>query len=110
MSIKLLRSSLIEHISMADKDMSSNDILEWIDSYIETEDKKYKKQKDNRQITWGKYRGYSVKELSLTEKGSSYLEWTLSQSWVTPDKFGWFIDDCKALKITKKTTKRASLE
>lgn len=93
------------------EDNTPENLMIFIEDYAEKEQKQYKKNKENNLITWGKFRGYSVKELSLTEKSRDYLSWTLSQSWVTPDKFGWFIDECTKYKIPKKKQQqRASLD
>lgn len=113
MALKRLRQSILDEFPTVDQEGDSTStvtLMAFIDSYIDKEEAEYKKNKENNLITWGKYKGYSVKELALTDKGKSYLEWTLSQTWVSPDKFGWFIDECKALKIVKKNSRRTPLE
>ena len=82
--------------------VTADQLMEFIDTYCETERAKYQELKKNNLITWGKFKGMSVKELASTAKGKSYLEWTLRQTWVTPDRFGWFIEECQKEGIQKK--------
>jgi hypothetical protein len=113
MALRKLRESIMENFPTVNdegNDVSGTHLLEFIDSHMEAEQKQYENNRANNLITWGKYRGYSVEELSRTEKGKSYLEWTLSQSWVIPERFGWFIDQCTALNIVKKTHIRTQLD
>jgi hypothetical protein len=82
----------------------------FIDEYMENEKKEYDSNKQNGKLTFGKYRGYSIKELSLTQKGKEYLEWLMSQTFFTEDKFSDLHKELKELKIKKKKTKLAPLE
>ena len=84
-------------------------IMTFITEYADEEAKKYEQNKTNNAINFGKYKGYTPKELSLTEKGKDYLAWCLSQTWMTDDKFGSFIAECSKLGIKKKIIKRAPL-
>ena len=84
-------------------------VTTFIQDYIATEQASYTKNKENKALTWGKYAGYTIKELCLTEKGKSYVEWLLSQAFFTEDKFGDLIAECKALGIKKKVQKKAPL-
>jgi len=83
---------------------------DFIAAYIETEHKAYTNDKNNGKLTFGKYRGYSVKELSLTEKGRDYLKWLMSQDFFTEDKFSDLYRELKDCKIKKKPTKLTPLE
>jgi hypothetical protein len=83
---------------------------DFITSYIEAEQKVYTDNKSNGKITFGKYKGYSVKELALTAKGKDYLQWLMSQTFFTEDKFPDLYNQLKELKIKKKATKLAPLE
>ena len=87
-----------------------NEYKEFIQAYIETEQKAYESNKSNGKLTFGKYRGYSVKELSLTIKGKDYLQWLMSQTFFTSEKFPDLYKELDNLKIKKKTTKLAPLE
>ena len=82
----------------------------FIDEYMDNERKEYESNKSNGRITFGKYKGYSVKELALTEKGKDYLQWLMAQTFFTEDKFQDLHKELKELKIKKKKTKLASLE
>jgi hypothetical protein len=82
----------------------------FIDEYLENEKKEYENNRQNGKLTFGKYRGYSIKELALTEKGKDYLQWLLAQAFFTEDKFSDLHKELKELKIKKKKTKLASLE
>lgn len=83
---------------------------QFIQEYIETEQKAYDNNKSNGKITFGKYKGYSVKELSLTVKGKEYLQWLMAQTFFTEDKFRDLYKELNELKIKKKATKLAPLE
>lgn len=83
---------------------------EFIQAYIDTEQKLYESNKSNGKLTFGKYCGYSVKELSLTIKGKDYLQWLMAQSFFTSEKFPDLYKDLNELKIKKKSTKLAPLE
>jgi len=82
----------------------------FIDEYLENEKKEYNNNKQNGKLTFGKYRGYSIKELALTQKGKEYLEWLMSQTFFTEDKFSDLHKELKELKIKKKKSKLTPLE
>ena len=82
----------------------------FIDEYMENEKKEYESNKQNGKITFGKYRGYSVKELASSEKGKDYLQWLMAQTFFTEDKFQDLHKELKILGIKKKKTKLAPLE
>ena len=108
MSLIKFKNSLIE--AFPDIAVDNEEIYNFVEKYMEEQQKSYQKSKENREISWGKYKNYTVKQLSLTDIGKQYLSWSLQQNWMTEDKFGWFIDDCKAVGIKKKAVKRAPLE
>ena len=108
MSLIKFKNSLIE--AFPDIAVDNEEIYNFVEKYMEEQQKSYQKSKENREISWGKYKNYTVKQLSLTDIGKQYLLWSLQQNWMTEDKFGWFIDDCKAVGIKKKAVKRAPLE
>ena len=84
--------------------------MAFIEDYSKKESEQYRKNKENKALTFGKWKGFTVKELSVSDKGKAYLEWLLSQTWCSEDKFGYIHDECKLLKITKKITKKETLE
>ena len=98
--LKKLRSALIEKTS--DTDMNSAQIMDFIDEYIEDEQKKYEVLKGKKAITFGKWRGFTVKEVAATAKGKDYLSWLISQTWCTEDKFQYIYDGCKESGVVKK--------
>ena len=108
MSLIKFKNSLIE--AFPDITVDNEEIYNFVEKYMEEQQKSYQKSKENREISWGKYKNYTVKQLSLTDIGKQYLSWSLQQNWMTEYKFGWFIDDCKAVGIKKKAVKRAPLE
>ena len=73
------------------------------------EQAKYTDMKKDNKLTFGKYRGYTPKELALTEKGKEYLSWLLTQDWVL-EKRESLVVQIKELGIKKKSLKRTPLE
>ena len=91
-------------------EMGKQDVLSWIQAYIEEQQETYSKNKENKALTFGKYKGYTVKELSLTPKGRDYISWLLNQQWFVEDKFATLYEEIKAVGIKKKPMKKASLD
>lgn len=73
----------------------------WMDDYLNKEKDEYKQNKDSGKLTFGKYKGYSIVNLSKDEKGKSYLQWLIHQSFFTKDKFGYLIDAINEAGIKK---------
>lgn len=93
------------------EDNTPENLMIFIEDYAEKEQKQYQKNKENKALTFGKYKNYTVKELSLTMKGKDYLSWLLSQTWCTEDKFAYIHEECAKYKISKKKSmSRASLD
>lgn len=93
------------------EDNTAENLMIFIEDYAEKDREQYQKNKENKALTFGKYKGYTVKELSLTMKGKDYLGWLLNQTWCTEDKFGYIHDECAKYKISKKKTQqRTSLD
>ena len=109
MALRALIQKLEEKFPTETLSADASTIMTFITEYADEEAKKYEQNKANNAITWGKYKGYTPKELSLTEKGKDYLAWCLSQTWMTDDKFGSFIAECSKLGIKKKIIKRVPL-
>lgn len=80
-----------------------------IDDFSEEESKKYRENKEAGKLTWGKYKGYSVKELNMTEKGKDYLRWMIGQDWVKQNK-PHIVEQIKELGIKPKKFTRTPLE
>lgn len=53
---------------------------DFIDQYLENEKKQYQKDKEDCILSFGKYKGFSVKKLNEDPKGRDYIQWLLSQS------------------------------
>ena len=109
MALKLLRTALLDKLEEDNTINTITEVTEFIDQYIEEEDEKYRKNKKNKALTFGRWKGFTVKELSVSDKGKSYLEWLLTQQWFSEDKFADIHEECKTLGIKKKITKRACL-
>ena len=107
-AIKQLRETLVEKM-IVNPDISVSGIMDSIDEFITEQDNQYQKNKDNKALTFGKWKGFTIKELSVSDKGKSYLEWLLSQQWCDEQKFGYIHEECKALNIKKKVQKRPVL-
>lgn len=86
-----------------------NNAVEWIDKFAEEETKKYREAKRDGKLTFGKYRGYTVKELNLTDKGKDYLQWLITQQWVKDSK-PHIIEEVTSLGVRPKQFKRTPLE
>ena len=100
-SLIKFRSSLLE--AFPDIAVENEEIYNFVEKYIEDQQKEFKQNKGANKLSFGKYAGYSISELALTDKGKSYLEWLVGQSFFTPEKFPEYYDEIKRLKIKKKT-------
>jgi len=65
----------------------AKEIVDWITSYVNEKNKEYNANKDLGLITFGKFKGQSVKAVAGLEKGNEYLAWVSRQQWMTADKF-----------------------
>ena len=95
---------LLEHLGEKFEDISTitgSDVYQAIEEYKAEEDEKYQKLKQEGKITFGKYKGYSVKEMTRTMKGKDYLRWLLQQTWFT-EKFTDLVEQIEAQGIKKK--------
>lgn len=86
----------------------SQDIIQWLSQRIAKDKETFAKTKADGKLTFGKYAGYSLEELSKTEKGKSYLQWLLSQSFFSKEKYPEYHAKLEELQIKKKL--RAPLE
>jgi len=75
---------LLNHLDAKFFDLSkhtSQEVIEEIKAYKKTQDTEYKKLKSELKLTFGKYKNFKIEELVKIDKGRSYLEWLLKQSW-----------------------------
>ena len=91
MSLQKLLTHLQEIVDNKPK-TTVDDLMDNIKEYILEQNKQYKKNVQDGKISFGKYKGFSVKELSGLEKGLDYLGWLLKQQWFSEDKFGSLYD------------------
>ena len=83
---------------------TGSELYQAIEEYRKSEDAKYQKLKQEGKITFGKYRGYTVTEMTRTSKGKDYLRWLLQQGWFT-EKFTDLVEQIEAQGIKKKELK-----
>lgn len=86
MSLAKMQTHLVDYRDQ-NANCSVDDLLKVMDAYVQEERTQYKKNLQDGKITFGKYKNFSVKELSGLEKGLDYLRWLLKQQWFTEDKF-----------------------
>jgi hypothetical protein len=84
----------------------TDEMKEWVASYIEDDSKAFKALKDDGKISFGKWRGYSIAELAQTSKGLEYIQWCLAQTWFEESKFPALFADIKRLNIKKAPIKK----
>jgi hypothetical protein len=79
-------------------------ILDYIDELIIEQNLEFKSNKSSGKITFGKYKGYTIKEVLKTpdNKGLHYIQWLMIQSWFSEDKFEDLYKQIKDAKIKKK--------
>lgn len=95
---------LIDHLDVKFFDLSKHsaaDLYQGILDYKAKQDQEYKKLKTENKITFGKYKGFSIKELTSTLKGKDYCRWLLKQEWFT-EKFTDLIEEMERFGIKKK--------
>jgi len=80
MSIQKLLNHLDEKFFDISKH-TAQEVIEEIKTYKTQQDAEYKKLRAEHKLTFGKYKNFKISELVKIEKGRSYLEWLLSQSW-----------------------------
>ena len=95
-------------LTQADVD-ADNPVFAHIDAFAENEEKKYEALRKDKKLSFGRYRGYTVKELSVSEKGREYLGWLVSQTWFI-QKNQHLVDEINELGIKPKKYKRTPLE
>ena len=83
-------------------------VFRLIDEFADMEEKRYAMLRKDKKLTFGKYRGYTVKELALTEIGTTYCSWLLGQTWFV-EKNSHLVDEIKELGIKAAKFKRTPL-
>ena len=68
--------------------------------FKKTQDEQYQKLKSEGKVTFGKYKGYTVKELCRTMKGKEYCKWLLTQGWFN-EKFTDLVEEMGKQGIKK---------
>jgi uncharacterized protein (DUF3820 family) len=104
MSAQKLRTELT--LAMENDDMTTDEMLTFIDKFIANEQQQYKQNVQEGRITFGKYKGFTIPELLATEKGADYLQWLRKQTWFTNDKFGSLIEAIDAQNIPEKKNQK----
>ena len=79
-----------------------------IEEFAQIKKAEYDKLKADRKLSFGKYRGYTVKELSASEKGREYLSWLLGQTWFA-ERNSILVDEIRKLGIKRKKFNRTLL-
>lgn len=105
MSLQKLLDHLQSRFSRDELPLSKatgSEVFDAIVEYKKIQDEQYKKLKSEGKITFGKYKGYTVKEMCRTVKGKEYLSWLLTQSWFQ-EKFTDLVEVIKKEGIKKKT-------
>jgi len=95
---------LLEHLNQKFDDISmttGSELYQSIEEYKKEQDTKYQKLKQEGKISFGKYKGYSIKEMTRTMKGKDYLRWLLQQTWFT-EKFTDLVEQIEKEGIKKK--------
>ena len=85
------------------------DVLKYINDFASIEKSKYEALKKDNKLTFGKWRGYTPKELNMTEKGRDYLSWLLSQDWIVESRQD-LVKEITSIGIKKKSFKKTPLE
>jgi hypothetical protein len=102
MSLLKFQKTLYEKFNDLLNKEGNRDMKDFIDSYVEAEQKEYTNNKNNGKLTFGKYKGYSIDELAKTDKGKDYLSWLSAQSFFTEGKFDELKEKLNELGIKKK--------
>ena len=94
---------LIEHLDknfFNPAEHKGEEIYQAVLDFKKTQDEEYKKLKTENKLVFGKYKGFTVKELTKTMKGKDYCRWLLKQEWFT-EKFDDLIEEMAKYGIKK---------
>jgi hypothetical protein len=73
----------------------ARDILAYVNEFISSSQEKYTQNTDNRALAFGKWKGNTMKDMSKTQAGKSYIQWLLKQTWFTEEKFPDLFEDMR---------------
>lgn len=96
-------AKLQEGLTRFTENDKAGDILTYVNEFINEQQKQYTINKDNDCLTFGKWKGFTIKEMSTNEKGKQYVGWLLTQPWFTEDKFSNLFEDMRHNNLLKKT-------
>ena len=108
MALVKFKNSLIE--KFPDIAVENEEIYNFVEKYVEDQTKEFKQNKSDGKLQFGRYKGYSLSELSLTSKGAEYIQWITQQSWFNEEKYPEHYEQLKKLGIKKKNQKKVPLE
>jgi len=94
---------LLNHLDEKFLDISKHtaqDVIDEIETYRAQKDEEYKKLKKENKLLFGKYKGYTIEELTKTLKGTDYCRWLLKQAWFD-EKFTDLIQEMAKYGIKK---------
>jgi len=94
---------LLNHLDEKFLDISKHtaqDVIDEIETYRAQKDEEYKKLKKENKLLFGKYKGYTIEELTKTLKGKDYCRWLLKQAWFD-EKFNDLIEEMAKYGIKK---------
>ena len=104
MSLIKFKEQLLAHLPLDAMTTEQMVIIDFLDNKINEQKEEFKLNKDTGRVSFGKYRGFLIKEIIKcpSGKGTGYLEWLLCQSWFSEDKYPDLYTQIKECKIKKK--------
>ena len=95
-------TKLQEGLKKFTDDDKAIDIISYVNDFIDEQTAQYKQNKENNCLTFGKWKGFTMKEMAANEKGKSYIKWLLAQTWFSEDKFEDLFNDMRQCGLLKK--------
>jgi hypothetical protein len=80
----------------------ADEILAYVNNFIEENQKQYTANVDKKGLTFGKWKGFTMQEMSKDAKGRDYIQWLLKQDWFTEDKNQGLFDEMRLCGLLKK--------
>jgi hypothetical protein len=78
-----------------------DELNDFINDYIDASVTEYKTNVKNNCLNFGKWKGMTIKEVCVSDKGKDYLLWLLKQSWFSEEKNGLLFDDLRTCGIIR---------
>jgi hypothetical protein len=78
-----------------------DELNDFINDYIDASVTEYKTNVKNNCLNFGKWKGMTIKEVCVSDKGKDYLVWLLKQSWFSEEKNSLLFDDLRTCGIIK---------